>query len=63
MSDYSSRFLQNLAGNSFNCADAMVCIVCVLSGLAIADEGEASARLVAFSFHPDVDTDSDGELD
>ena len=63
MSDYSSRFLQHLAGNSFNCANAMLCIVCVHSGFAVAGEGEASASFVAFNINPAVDTDSDGELD
>ena len=61
MSEYSSRFLQHLAGNSFNAANAMVCIVCVLSGLAVAGEDAAATRFIAFNFNPAVDTDSDDD--
>ena len=61
MSEYSSRFLQNLAGNSFNVANAMVCIVCVLSGLTVAGEDAAATRFIAFNFNPAVDSDGDDD--
>ena len=61
MSEYSSRFLKNLAGNSFNVASAMVCIVCVLSGLAVAGEDAPATRFIAFIFKPAVDTDSNND--
>ena len=65
LSEYSSAFLQNLAGNAFNVPNAMVAIVCVIAGFSVAtacEEPKPDATVsVPGAFNPTVDTDSDDE--
>ena len=58
LDNYSSTFLQDLAGNSFNVANAAVFIVLSITGLAVVRH---DAEEKPFRFNPAVETDTESE--